>query len=390
MAWGQADPERWGRTFSALFERSRGLREAVWSEYHSQVDLAEDIRRTLTRRRLAARRDDDVVAWIALDVVVEAPAEGAPDAEAVIDLEYVVPCALWRPLHSARLSGERLVFTSQAAVWQNTGEDWRDVRLVCSTARSSLGVEPPLLSDDLLTARKKSERTVVAAREVAVQSASVEGGQPAEQVDLPGVDDGGDIQALAVEGRVTVPADGRPNFLPLFRFEAPAEVSRVLMAELSEAVFLKSVQANTGRHPVLAGPVELIRERGLVGWTRTLFVAPGERFELGFGPQDDLRVTRQRRDLEETRDPVKKTRLKERHIRLYLSNLVDEARTVEVTERVPVSEVEEVEVSILKRTAGEGPDQNGFCRWSVTLEPYQRQVLELRYQLSVAPGVEGL
>jgi len=50
---------------------------------------------------------------------------------------------LWRPLHEARLfADDRLLMSSSAVVWQNTGEDWSNVDLSFSTALSSLGVEP--------------------------------------------------------------------------------------------------------------------------------------------------------------------------------------------------------------------------------------------------------
>jgi len=42
----------------------------------------------------------------------------------------------------------------------------------------------------------------------------------------------------------------------------------------------------------LAGPVDLIRENGFVGRTSVLFIAAGERFELGWGPDAELRVKR--------------------------------------------------------------------------------------------------
>jgi uncharacterized protein (TIGR02231 family) len=394
VAWGLADPSRWQETFGALFERARELRQQVWGEYFHQLDLADDARDALRRRALAGRRDDDMVAWVALDLEVDGAEgeEGAAPIAVEVDVEYVVPCALWRPLHSARLADDgTLTFTCQAAVWQNTGEDWSGVTLVCSTARSSLGVEPPLLSDDLLSAQKKSKETVVAAREVAVQSAGPGGPPGPAAVKLPGVDDGGDIQSLRAEGLCTVPADGRPCFLPLFRFESPAEVSRVLMAELEPAVFLKSVQPNAAGRPILAGPVELVRGRGQVGWTQTLFVAPGQRFELGWGPQDDLRVSRMETRARTRQDTVSQWSYCDTDLRLFVSNLGDEARTVEITERLPVSEVEEVTIEV-RRLAPKGhpPDEHGFVKWSLTLGPHQREELRLNWRLSTAPGVKGV
>ncbi len=101
------------------------------------------------------------------------------DGEVEVRIDYVVPNALWRPLHTARLlGGSRVQFTSSAAVWQDTGEDWKDVELRFSTARSSLGTEPPLLRQDLLTVKKKNETVLVQARQVQVQKAGL-GSAPA-------------------------------------------------------------------------------------------------------------------------------------------------------------------------------------------------------------------
>src|SRR5690606_15535328 len=134
------------------------------------------------------------------------------------------------------------------------------------------------------------------------------------------------------------PADGRPNVIPLFSFETEAETTLVTMPEVSEAVLLRSTQRHEGKAPILAGPVELIRDSGGVGYTKTLFVAAKERFELGFGPDDAVRVTR-RLQQEPIADPVGQWTITQHTLALYLSNLSDEEKTVDVCERIPVSEI---------------------------------------------------
>ncbi|WP_163998911.1 DUF4139 domain-containing protein [Pyxidicoccus caerfyrddinensis] len=144
------------------------------------------------------------------------------------------------------------------------------------TARSSLGIGPPLLGDDLLTVKKKNE--TVQARQMEVQkaglgSAPANGATPAT-VDLPSVDEGGETRNLRAPGKSTVPSDGRPNVVPLFTFEDAARSERVYFPDLEPKAFLRAVARNTSPNPVLAGPVELLRDNGSVGWTQTLFVAP--------------------------------------------------------------------------------------------------------------------
>jgi len=393
-AWGRVNVQSWHDTFKTLFEQARAQQESSWSFYHQQLQLFDDLQRDLRRRQLMSRPDQRFVAWIELDLAADDAFEGRLE----VDLEYVVPNALWRPTHTARLTTNgqaKLLFTSSAAIWQNTGEDWNDVELVLSTARSSLGTDPPLLRDDLLRAQRKAEELTVEAREVTVSSASVSGGGGApsasapSSVELPGVDDGGDIQNLVVQGLSTILSDGHPNFVKLFTFESEAETSLVSMPELDVRVFLKTVQKNSSPTPVLAGPVELIRESGSVGWTETLFIAPGEHFELSFGPQGELRVNRYLQMVSDKLDPIDKWHKKLTRVDLFLSNLGDAVQHIEISERIPVSEVEQVRISLDKKHSSEGwkVDENGFSKRTAQLDGNQRGTLTLWWEIATSPDV---
>ncbi|MEW5848336.1 MAG: mucoidy inhibitor MuiA family protein [Myxococcota bacterium] len=389
--WGLVNPQVWHDTFESLFKKARTLREQVMHLGARHEDLTRELDRLIRERKAMDRVDHHHVAWLEVDV------QAASDGEVDLSVGYVVPNALWRPWHSARLSGTgSLRFQSFAAVWQNTGEDWRDVELVFSTARSSLGTNPPTLTDDLLTAQRKSPEVVIQAREVAIQKASVPGGpaggggapaMPAT-VDLPGVDDGGDVQNLKAPQRATVPSDGRPNLVPLSTFETPAQVSLVCMPELEPVVFLRSIQENAGRHPILAGPVELVRDSGAVGWTRVLFVAPKERFQLGFGPDDDLRVTRQV-DKESEVDDVGKWNITVTQVQDFISNLGGTDKELELVERIPVSEIEHVKITLLAdKTDGQPTvDDNGLVTFKVKVGAHKHERVRMFWRAAVAPGV---
>ena len=109
-------------------------------------------------------------------------------------LSYLVPNACWRPAHTAKLVGEddnkaSVEFTSEAWVWQHTGEDWTGVDLRLSTERASLGTEPPPLTADELHLRRKEIGTVISARDQVVEDT---GGSGSITEEMPGIDDGGE------------------------------------------------------------------------------------------------------------------------------------------------------------------------------------------------------
>jgi uncharacterized protein (TIGR02231 family) len=390
VSWGQPQ-QQWKDTLEGLFEKLRSLRARSMELAHEQRDLVDQRNALVAQRQAFDRPDSRFVTWLEADVLVPA------DESVELTFEYTVPNALWRPLHAARLSDGRFTFESRACVWQNTGEDWNQVRLVFSTARASLGIEPPLLSDDLLTAQKKNEKLVVQAREVVIQKAKADGARggggapPPATVELPGVDDGGEIRNLEAKGPCTVPSDGRPNTVPLFEFSAAPKVKHVAYPELELRVFLTSLQKNESKFPILAGPVELLLQNGFVGWTKVLFVAPGEEFRLSFGPDATLRLSRTERDRTENATSTDwKTLTKT--VWLYLSSLGDEPKTVEVIERMPVSEIEQVKISLAAKRTTPKPkvDENGFATWTVELAPRTQAQVTFAYDVATAPGVQGL
>ncbi|KFA89287.1 hypothetical protein Q664_36050 [Archangium violaceum Cb vi76] len=391
--WGMGAAAQWQDTFDALFRKARQLRESALKATFTAERLEEEIAAVMRQRQALDRVEHQVVGWLEVDVLAEA------EGEVEVRIHYVVPNALWRPLHSARLlEGKRILFASSAAVWQDTGEDWREAELRFSTARSSLGIEPPLLQADLLTVKKKSETVAVQVREVRVQKAGL-GSAPATgaaapatppSVELPGVDDGGETRNLRAPGRNTIVSDGRPHIIPLFSFEAEAESSLVAFPELENQVFLRAVARNTSPNPVLAGPVELLQENGFVGWTQTLFVAPQEKFELSFGPEESVRIQREAKRESEL-NPVSKWNEATVRLTLYLSNLSGSARTVAVTERLPVSEIEHVKVELDREKTSGTPvlDDNGFCTWKVELPANGHTRLHLVFKVLTAPGVQS-
>jgi uncharacterized protein (TIGR02231 family) len=330
---------------------------------------------------------------------------GPAGAGCVLRVDYAVPGACWRPCHTARLSEDagssgraaQVELDTDACVWQNTGEDWREVELVLSTERSSLGIEPPHLGSDVLRAVKRSDQVVVETREQEIDTSGLGLGSEATAAravtaELPGIDDAGQVLTWRAPERASIPTDGRPYRVRLGSFRAEAEVELVGFPELSHSVLLKSTQENRSAGPLLAGPVDLLRASGLCGRTSIRYVAPGERFELGWGPDADLRVSREVEALDEKSRMLSSWSVRRTLVRIKISNLGGEGKRLTVTERLPVSEIEKVRVSIdpERVTGRRRPDENGFLHWAVALEPFGHDELELVWELRRHDDVTGV
>ncbi|MEQ8959320.1 MAG: mucoidy inhibitor MuiA family protein, partial [Coleofasciculus sp. C2-GNP5-27] len=170
-----------------------------------------------------------------------------------------------------------------------------------------------------------------------------------------------------------------------------AEIEYILMPELSCQVVIKSEQINSSTCPILAGPVDLVRSSEFVGKTAIEFIAPGEKFALGWGSDEAMRVQRSQTKKQE-KDHLTQWKRVITQTQLFLSNIAAEPREITITERVPVSELEQVKVKVLtKKTTNEvQPDNDGFCTWKLTLAPYSQRQVTLVYQVATAPEVKGV
>jgi len=381
--WGRAEPERWRTELDLLRQREADLDQEIQAMAAGLEDAEREL--ALLRRRRIVTRNPEAATWVELDV--DLPVDG----ELRLELAYVVPCACWRPRYRATLTAgppSQLTLEHQASVWQHTGEDWTDVELHLSTQRPSLGTEPPLLGEDLIRVRPRQEQVVVEVREQQIHTTGL--GQKREQAqELPGVDDGGEPVSLRAEHPATVPSDGRPYRVGIGRSQAPASIERVVMAELTNAVLLRCTSANQASSPLLAGPVDLVAESGRVGRSQLSFVAPGEKLELGFGPDASLRVFRRSERVEHEPGVLSRWHKTDHHTTVLLSNLGSEARVVTVLERVPVSEVEQVRIELAdERTTGAAkPDKDGIVRWELRLQPGATDEVELTYTIEKRSGV---
>lgn len=386
-----AERERWAEAFGALDARFTQLFDERAARWNARRALKREVERAQARREQGRKLHQE------LETVVEVQLElRAAAASLSLSLEYFLPCALWRPEHLARLirvdeqsaQSRQLELISFGTAWQLTGEAWEHVRCRFSTARPTQAAAPPRLVDDIIYSRPKTEREKrivdVEVREETISLTGVAGGERAVD-EMPGVDDGGEPLTFEAKDRVSIPSSGEPLRVQLDVVKLPCKVELVAYPERAQAPHLKATATWSAAWPLLAGPVALIREQELAGRARVKFVASGEAFELGFGPDVGVRIQRELTEKDTSKKLSRKNRT-ERKVRLYLSNVSEEAKAIVITERIPVSEIDAVEVMV-DEDAGGKMDKDGFLRIPLTLKPNHTHKLTIRYTLEMASNV---
>jgi uncharacterized protein (TIGR02231 family) len=352
-------------------------------ELHEAREALEAAEERLARAaaRLAQARAEEPRMRARVEVQVEVEQE----AKAELRLTYFVPCALWRPQHRARLlAGDdtAVEFTTLATVWQQTGEVWEGLEASFSTARLSRPSRAPRLEDDVLRAQPRVDRKTIEAEFRDQLIDELDEGRARAVDEMPGIDDGGRPLVFRASRPLTLASDGEPVQVECSRVQLPADTEQVLYAELTDGPHLVARGLWKADHPLLAGPMALIRGSEFAGRTRQDFVAVGDAWRVGFGPNQAVRAQR-RVDEERKTSKLTGRQTVSREVHVFLSNLSGEAQRFELVERVPVSELDELTITVDEHR----PDRDGFIRLPITLKPRETRRLSLRYRIDTRASV---
>src|ERR1051326_6181878 len=113
----------------------------------------------------------------------------------------------------------------------------------------------------------------------------------------------------------------------------------------------------------------------------TTFIAPGETFELGWGPDTGVRVRHDVEHVEEEPGMLSGWLVRTVRESVRISSLDPTKRSFTLTLRIPVSEIEKVQIAqdLGETTDKRKADEDGFVRFGVDLGPSGRKEIELVY-----------
>jgi uncharacterized protein (TIGR02231 family) len=374
----------------------------------AEVRRAEAGRRDVKRRIDAARADLEKLAAKRAETTKRVAVGVEAQRTGVLELAvtYTVANAGWGPVWDARLdpAASKVELALYGSVWQRTGEDWTDVRLVASTAAPERGLFVPELSPrwlDRLVAALPLERR----RSAAVDSSPpVSAPAVAERATKAASDDAFDAEetpatvevgllaaTLTAPRRASVDGAGQPRKVLLSRATLAAEVTRTAAPRVDRAAFLTVKASNTTGLPLLPGTASVWVGDVLTGHTPIASTPAGGELRLAFGADDAVEV--ERRVLERFHDEsglLGKKDVWRYHVRTAVKNRRGEPVKLALLDLVPVARDGEIEVKVLDgttRASREDPERPGVRTWELTIAAHEEKVVELRYEVRAPRSV---
>ena len=352
-----------------------------------------------------------------------------------MNFNYIVSNASWTPQYKLRAVKDKPEVSLEylAAIYQQSGEDWKGVEVVLSTAQPRLNAAPPdlaMLEVGVTAARVMANSPLVnPGAQQQVGQINVNGGNiilgasAREQNQRQAQQTRNEAQMLSNSSN-TIDANRRFNdaaaflqsdeilntddrqskaFRPIYlegqsvtfhidhKLSIPwrddAQMVEVARTSLKPDYFFKAVPVltphvyrlanlkNDSKLIVLPGEATVYMDADFVGRTSLPLVAIGETFTAGFGVDPQLQITRQQTD--KTKTIQGGNQVLKFDYRLSISSYKSEPVKLQLWDRLPHGETEAVNVTLVSSSKDLSADADyvqeekpkNLLRWDLTVEP---------------------
>jgi uncharacterized protein (TIGR02231 family) len=325
-----------------------------------------------------------------LDVTAEAPLTEAP-------LAITFPAAAtWRPAYDLRLTldpAPALMIARSARISQRSGENWEGIDLTLSTQQISGAIDPSTLWPDLRRITDADDLYRPAARmsssldEAPMPAPVAESAVAAGMTALP--------QGLSVTYRWQDPVDVASGAdevrLPFDEITLEAEVVARAVPLLESTAFLVARVTNDTGEPLLGSP-EALRfvEGGLVGRGWLDPIPAGAEAEIGFCAIEGLQLTRRVLNRGEAdRGIISRSNEITEEVAITLENLTARTWPVELRDRVPYSEQEDLVITYRATPAPDTDavdDKRGVLQWAFEMGPGSERSVSTTHRITWPEG----
>jgi uncharacterized protein (TIGR02231 family) len=329
---------------------------------------------------------------IHVKVVTEKP------TTARLSLEYVVPNAYWKANYDMRVKDivSPLTVQMKADIWQDTGEDWRDVKLILSAGNPSESAEKRTLRQWQLDYVRlehvpaqysnMTEQVMIKAAtdSTAAVYSTISKRQPYEKPTLRMynvVEKAGVLTTdYEIETSYTIPSDSKAYTVSLKTITIPATYQYYCAPKLDNDVFLTAEIANWEQYQLLEGDAQLFFEGTYIGKTYLDTKDLSDTLSISLGRDKNVLVSRTKQKTFSSRRFLSDKIVETRSFEIALRNKKSYPLNIVVQDQIPVSSNKDIDVEKDIKDA-EYDRLTGILTWRMVLKSNQEEKKQFGYSV---------
>jgi uncharacterized protein (TIGR02231 family) len=314
--------------------------------------------------------------------------------KATIDFSYLVWSCGWAPKYDIRAENqaEKIDFIYRANIFNNTGIDWEDVKLILSTADPMQGAERPNLDKWALNYSYEidqgydnnkllnNEQQRMGNMPTGAGDGGILDGQTGS-VTYQSVQVGEFNAEFEIKNPYSILADSKPYTVDVSEHKLPATYENFAIPKLDRDAFLLAKITGWNELNLITGNASIYFDGAYIGksYINTNNMADTMKLSLG---RDNKIIIKRTNLVEQTKKQVIGNKIKENFVYdIYVKNNRDKIVNIEIQDQIPISQNDEIEVTIDEISGAIYDEFTGKLRWNLTIEPGETVKLQLGYTI---------
>jgi uncharacterized protein (TIGR02231 family) len=296
-----------------------------------------------------------------------------------MEISYMVNNAGWNPSYDLKTSGieQPIQLVYKADVWQNTGEDWENVKLKLSTIMPTANNVKPVLpvlylsyynyntyslsstGDKRDGSRAKSESAVGAP--VAYSDDEIDASYAYNYTSM--------VQTMTnvefdIKLNYSVPTDGQVHIIPIQNESIPTNYVYHIVPKIESQAFLIAKLTDWQKLDLLPGKANIYFDGTFVGETQINPNTVNDTLELALGRDRSLQIQRKQIKNETTNKLVGSITTKTITYEITVKNTKMVKADVVIMDHIPLSTNEEIKIELTDKGKAKYYETTGMLQWN--------------------------
>lgn len=334
------------------------------------------------------------------DIIVNVKSNTVGEVD--LTLSYVVSNAGWTPSYDIRTEGiaSSIQLLAKANVWQRTGENWKDVKLLISTGNPSRSNQVPTFTPSyvvLYPEYQPRKKTAHQARSdnapAAMQFASpqMKGLNDLEQeegftaTNITSIETATN-NVFETSIPYSIKSDGKVNSVEIQKYSIKATYNYITRPKQDMSVFLVAQITDWNQSGLLSGEANVYFEGNYVG--KSFFDASStmDTLSFSFGRDNNISIQRKRVKFLNDKSIVGNTKSLEVGYEISVKNKKKTDVELVIEDQIPISQNTNTSIEALELTKANYDLETGKLKWSTTIKPNEGKSFRFEFRVKYPKG----
>ncbi len=358
-------------------------KERLIKDYEKQIDaLQQQLSDKLGRQQLPSGE-------------IHVTVQSEKQVSGKLTFSYVVSNAGWYPSYDIRVDdiNNPVTIFYKANVYQNSGVEWKDVRLSFSNATPWVAGNIPVLSPwfinfynpspvmirGVASVAKRSEAPAM--MEMAAKSSKAEENAVEAAPVTVNKQVGETTVTFDIGIPYTIPADGKIQTVEIQRLSAPAQYRYVTLPKLSPLAYLTANITDWAKLSLQSGEATLYFENSFVGKSTINVNQLTDTLTISLGTDNSILVKREKRKDFTSKKIIGSNKTETYSFLLTVRNNKTNPVNITLMDQIPVSSNSGINVDPVELSGGKLNTQTGEIKWNLEIRPQETKQLVLTYSV---------